>query len=136
MQQKIDPIVRKETAYIAMWTLIFSLVMQAVFLIIDRWDYTVLLGNLLGGCATIANFLMLGITVQRAVTKDEKEAGLAMKLSNTLRTFFLFVVALLGVLLPCFNTWTVLIPLFFTRLAVMIRPLWDKKYAAKEDNNQ
>lgn len=132
MQQKIDPIVRKETAYIAVWTLIFSLIMQAVFLIIDRWDYTVLLGNLLGGIATIINFFLLGITVQRAVLKEEKEAKQAMKISNTLRTFLLFIIALIGVLLPCFNTWTTLIPLFFSRFAVMLRPLWDKRRDATE----
>lgn len=46
---KIDAIVRRETIYIAVWVGILSLLMEAVFLIIGKWDYTVLLGNLLSG---------------------------------------------------------------------------------------
>ena len=44
-----------------------------------------------------------------------------------MRTFMLFVVAAVGVLLPVFSTWTVLIPLFFPRIAIMIRPFWGNK---------
>lgn len=46
---KIDATVRRETIYIAVWVGILSLLMEAVFLIIGKWDYTVLLGNLLSG---------------------------------------------------------------------------------------
>ena len=125
--QKIDKIVWKETKYIAVWILIFSAVMQAVFLVIGKWDYTVLLGNLLSGVAGILNFLLMGLTVQRAVEREEKEAKQMMKLSGLMRTFLLFVVTVAGVLLPCFSIWTVLIPLFFPRVAIALRPIWDRK---------
>ena len=132
MQQKIDPIVRKETAYIAVWTLIFSLIMQAVFLIIDQWDYTVLLGNLLGGAANVANFFFMALGVARAVEKDEKDAKQALKLSGSLRLLALFVIMLIGGLLEIFNVWAVLIPLLFTRPAIALRSLLDKSSRAKE----
>ena len=128
--KKIDPVVRKETAFMAAWTLIFSAILQAVFLVIGKWNYTVLLGNLLSAATVILNFLGMGITVQNAVEKEEKEAKQAMKASGMIRTLFLFVVAAIGVLLPVFSNWTVLIPLFFPRIIVTIRPLWDKKTAA------
>lgn len=132
--QKIDKVVLKETAYIAVWTAIFSAITQAVFLIIGKWNYTVLLGNLLSGSAVILNFLIMGITVQNAVNKEEKEAKQSMRLSNMLRTLFLFVVVVVGVLLKqCFSIWTVLIPLFFPRIAIAFRPLWDRK-KKKEDS--
>ena len=37
------------------------------------------------------------------------------------------VIVVIGVVLPCFSTWTVLIPMFFPRIAIAFRPLFDKK---------
>lgn len=125
--QKIDKVVLKETKYMTAWMLILSAILQAVFLVIGRWNYTVLLGNLLSGSAMILNFLLMGITVQKAVDKDPKEAKQAMKASGMARTFFLFLVAAIGILLKnVFSAWTVIIPMFFPRLIVAIRPLWDR----------
>ena len=124
---KLDPTVKQETGYIATWVIIFSAILQAVFLVIGKWNYTVLLGNLLSGATAIFNFLLMGITVQKAVLKEEKEAKTAIKASQALRTFLLFAVAAVGVLLPCFSTWTVIIPLLFPRIAIAVRPLFDKK---------
>ena len=120
---RIDETVKKETGYIAFWVLIFSILMQAVFLVVRRWDYTVLLGNLLSGALGIANFLLMGFAVQNAVEKEEKEAKDTMKASQSMRTLLLFVVVAAGVLLDCFNTVAVIVPLFFPRLAIAIRPI-------------
>ncbi len=120
---KLNDTVKKETAYIAAWILILSAVMQSVFLCIGKWDYTVLLGNILGGGAGILNFLLLGVTVQKAVNKDEKDAKTFMKASQSLRTLMLFIIAAIGAILNIFNTWTVLIPLLFPRIAIALSPL-------------
>ncbi len=134
--KKIDSTVRSETIYIAFWVIVLSAVVQAVFLIIEKWDYTVLLGNLLGGCLGVLNFFLMGITIQNAIAKeDEKAAKLTMKLSQGLRSLLLLVIAAAGVVLKYFNTWTVIIPLFFPRIAIMIRPLLDKR-KTKEVNNK
>ncbi|MBQ9112470.1 MAG: hypothetical protein IJY08_02705 [Clostridia bacterium] len=133
---KIDKVVLRETKYIAAWVIIFSAIMQAVFLVIGKWDYTVLLGNLLSGAAVILNFLGMGMTVQKAVDKEEKEAKQAMKASGMVRTFLLFITVVIGVLLDCFSIWTVIIPLFFPRIAVAIRPLWDKKANKKANKKE
>lgn len=124
---KIDVTVKKETQYIAVWVLLLSVLMQAVFLVIGKWDYTVLLGNLLSGSAAVLNFLLMGITVQNAITKEEKDAKSAMKVSQIYRNLFLLIVAVLGVALPCFNLWATVLPLFFPRIAIAFRPLFDKK---------
>lgn len=127
--KKIDAVVWQETGYIAIWVAIFSGLMQAVFLMLNAWDYTVLLGNLLTGAAGILNFFLMGLTVQNALGKEEKEAKGTMKLSQTYRFLFLAVVVALGCALPPFNTWAVIIPVFFPRVAVALRPLFDKKGA-------
>lgn len=118
---KIDSTVIKETKYIAAWVIIFSVVMEAVFLIIGKWGYTVLLGNLLGGFCAVANFFAMGITVQKAVEKDEKEAKTAVKASQGLRTVILFAVVAIVADVPFFNTWAVVIPLLFPRIAIALR---------------
>ncbi len=125
--KRIDPVVLKEVKYIAAFTLVLSALMQSVFLIIGKWDYTVLLGNVLGAVAAIGNFLLMGITVQNAVIKDEKDAKSLMKLSQSGRMLLLFVIALVGHLLPWFNTLSLVLPYVFPRLAIMLRPFFGKK---------
>lgn len=125
--KKLDPVVIKETIYIGVISLIFSAIMQSVFLIIGKWDYTVLLGNLLGYFAIITNFIVMGFGVQKAVTKDEKEAKSVMKVSQTFRMLFMFVVAIIGHVVPVFNLIAVVIPFLFPRIAIMLRPIFNKK---------
>ena len=136
---KVDRVVLRETGYIAAWTLIFSAVTQAVFLIIGAWDLTVLFGNLLSGVAGILNFFFMGLTVQKSLDKEEKDAKLAMRVSNAVRLLALFIVALVGGLLPSvFSIWTVLIPLIFPRIAIFIRPFFGRKdaeFTANTANN-
>ncbi len=123
----LDPTVKRETVYIFAVSLLCSMLMQAVFLVLGKWDYTVLLGNLLGLIASVGNFLLLGITVQNALGKDEKEARDRMKLSQMLRTLMLFVVALIGYLISVFNILSLVIAYLFPRIAVAVRPLLKKE---------
>ena len=124
---KIDEIVKKETRYIAIWVLLLSVLTQAVFLVIGKWDYTVLLGNLLSGSVAILNFLFMGISLQSAMNKEEKDAKNTMKLYRTYRNLFIMICTIVGVVLPCFNLWTVLLPLLYPRIAIVFRPYFDKK---------
>ncbi len=118
---KVDKTVLQETKFLGVWSLIFSMLMQAVFLVLRKWDYTVLLGNLWGVFVTLLNFFLLGLTVQIAVTKEEKEARNVMKLSHTLRNLMVLVLAIVGVVLPWFSTLPMIIALFFPRVAMTIR---------------
>ena len=124
---KIDATVWKETKYIAGFVLVLSVVMQAIFLIAGQWNYTVLLANLLSGFAGVLNFFLMGITVQKALTKDEKGAKATMKVSQMYRTLFLAVVLILGFTLPCFDMWATVIPFFFPRIAIAFRSFLDKR---------
>ena len=123
----IDKTVRQETGYIALCELLLGVLLQAVFLVIGQWNYTVLLGNLLSGGAAVLNFFLMGLTIQEATNREEKNARTLMRLSQSLRMVALFAAAALGVLLSCFNTVTALVPLFFPRLAVAFRPLVGRK---------
>ena len=125
--KKIDATVVKETGFVAVMTLILSVLLQAVFLVIGKWDYTVLLGNVLGAFAGIANFFLMGLTVQASLGLEVKDAKSRMKLSQTLRTLLMFAVAVVGYLVPVFNLITVVIPFLFPRIAVTVRAIMIKK---------
>lgn len=125
--KKIDSTILKETLYIFAVTLIFSALMQSVFLVIGKWNYTILLGNLLGLCGGVGNFFLMGLTVQSALNKTEDDAKKLMKVSQSLRMLMLFVVAIVGHLAPCFSLIAVVIPLIFPRIAIALRPVFMKK---------
>lgn len=126
--KKVHSTVIKETKFVGAWVLIFSALMEAVFLIIGKWDYTVLLGNILSAAAGIISFLFLGITIIKAISSgDSAYAKKLMRASQAIRTFFLFGIALLGALLPCFNIWATVIPILFPRLALLIRSFMVKR---------
>lgn len=123
MFKNIDPTVIKETRFIAAVVLILSALMQAVFLVLGKWDYTVLLGNLLGAALAVGNFFLMGLTVQKCLTLEPDEAKKRMKLSQQGRLLGLLVFCMIGAALPCFHTVAVLVPQFFPRIGVTIRGL-------------
>lgn len=123
MFKNVDPVVRKETRFIAAVVLILSALMQVVFLILGKWDYTVILGNLLGAALAVGNFFLMALTVQKAIGLEEKDAKKKLQLSQQLRLIMMLVVCVIGGALSCFNTLAVLIPQFFPRIGVSIRGL-------------
>lgn len=130
---KAEKIVLEETRNIAGWTIVFSVIMQIIFIFCGFWNYKVFLGNVLSSSLMIFNFYLMGISVQKAVASgDEKEARKIMKLSHSLRTFLIFVVVVIGVVLPFFSTAATIIPLFFTRIAVTANSIVKNKKKAKE----
>lgn len=120
-------VVYKETKYIATFCTVLSVLMQAVFLLLKRWDYSVLLGNALSLVISVLNFYFMGITVEKALSKDESDARKLMKSSQSIRSFGVFIAVMLGVILPWFNTVAVIVPIFFPRVAVSFRPLIKEK---------
>lgn len=132
----IDPTVIKETRFVAAFVLILSMLMEAVFLIIGKWDLTVLWGNLLSAGVSILNFFLLGLTVSKAMKKDEKDMNAYMKMSKAYR--FLFVAAVIGVGLyfKCFNDIAVLLPVAFPFIAIVIRGAIVKKSGKAEGGSK
>lgn len=123
MLKKVDPVVLKETRYIAIAVLLLSTLMQSVFLILGKWDVTVLLGNLYGAVIAVGNFFLMGLTVQKCLTMEPDDAKKHMKLSQQGRLLMMLVLCMIGAALPCFNTIALLVPQFFPRIGVTVRGL-------------
>lgn len=125
--------IKQEIAFITAWIVIFSAVMQGVFLILHffgvaKWDYTAILGNLLGAVFSILNFVFLGFTVEAAVNKEEKQAQASMRVSRLLRNLMIGAVVIVGIYVPVFNVWTTALPFFFPKIGILIRSkIKDKK---------
>lgn len=129
---KMDPAVKKETGYIAFWVVLLSVLMQAVFLIIRQWNLSVLLGNLGGAAAAVGSFLVLAVTVSKAVSSGKpEEAAKRVKASAGLRLIGMggFCALLIGVFHT--NVYATVIPLLFPRIGLMFRPMIDRKRGAK-----
>ncbi len=123
--KKPDETVVRETIYIASWTLILSAVLESVFLITGLWKPDVLFGNLLSAAGAVLNFFLMGLSVQNALDKEEKDASQLMRFSQSMRMFMLLAIGALGVLF--FDPVASIVPLFFPRIAVMFRPLFGNK---------
>ncbi len=125
--KKIDAAVVRATLYIGAWELVLSALMQAVFLVGGWWDITVLWGNLLGGAAAVLHYFLMGITVQKALKKEEKEAKDLMKLSLTLRNMMLVAVMVIGFVFDCFNVIALLVPMLFPSIGAKLSPMFIKE---------
>ena len=123
MFKKVDPVVMKETRFIALTVLILSAFMQAVFLVLGKWEDTVLLGNVYGAVLAVGNFFLMGLTVQKCLTMEPDDAKKRMKLSQQGRLMLLLVFCMIGAALSCFNTVALLVPQFFPRIGVTVRGL-------------
>lgn len=123
---KPDKTVIKEGCFIALAVLAMSIVMELVFLLIKRWNYTVLLGNLLGGSIAVLNFFLIGITIQNAVGKEQDEIKRKVRFSYSMRMFLISLGIIIGVAFPCFNSVASVLPYLFPRIAISLRPLFIK----------
>lgn len=127
MAEKIDPTVRRETLFIAACVAALTALMELVFLVLGHWDITVLWGGLLGAFAAILNFFLMGLTVQKAVGKEPKDASRLMRASQSMRMLMLVCFCAVGAAVPAFHLLSTLIPLLFPRFGVMLRGFMLKK---------
>ena len=118
---KVDSTIKTETKNIAKVVLILSALLEAVYLIIGQWNYTVLLGNLLGGAAGILNFFLMGLGLQSALKKDVDSAKTTVKFSHTYRYIILGVVMVIGIFVPFFDTISTIASIFFSSFGIYIR---------------
>jgi len=129
--KRLDPTVRKETGYIAVWVLALSLGLEAVFLLLRKWDLSVLGGNAVGGAAAVGNFLLMGITLTNAVAGPKEKIALKVRSSMTARLLGMAAVCALAVGVLHANVYATVIPLLFPRVGIAFRSVADRKRGVK-----
>ena len=125
---KLDPIIRRETKHLALGIGVADLLMIAVFVLLRRFDYTVVTGAILGTAAAVLNFLLLGITVQTAANQQDGQKKL-VQASYSLRMMMLCLTVILGAVLPWFHTVAVIVPLLLNTPIILLLQAIDRKKA-------
>lgn len=122
--KKNEPIYQ-EMRSLSPYFLIISGVYLCVTLVLCfamKFDYTLPVGAVYGTAVAALNFLLLGKTAQKALRKrSEKAANTYMSTMYAVRYLGLFAMLTLGALAPFISLITAIIPLFFPKLAIMIR---------------
>ena len=114
---KLSPAILKETKHIAIGVLIGDVLMLAVFALLKRLDYTVILGALLGSAAAVLNFFVMGVRAQRAMA-DPDRARIIIQRSYTTRMLLMVAVMAVGVAAPCFHVVAVVIPFLLPGITI------------------
>ena len=133
----MDPAVRKETGYIAVWVVLLSLVMEAVFLLLGKWELSVLFGNLGGAAVAIGNFFLMALiatrVMNRAVEHGKPEEAVT-KVKATAMVRLLGCAALLAILIKVFGTniYATLIPMLFPRIGIVFWPKFNKNRGVEQ----
>ena len=125
---KIQKAIWKETVHIAEGVVVLSVLMQLVFLLIGKWDMTVLYGTLLGSAYAILNFFILGLTVQKVANEgNEKQGKNWMQFSYSCRMMGTMLVVFMGLSMPWFNWVAVFLPQLFPRITIAAMGFTGKK---------
>lgn len=116
---KIDETVRRETIHVIEGVIILSVVMELCWFLLGWWNYTILLGNLLGAAAGIANFFLMGQMVAQVMEKEPEEQKKLVRQSQLKRSLMLFAAMIIAGLLPWFDLFATIIPILFPRMIIM-----------------
>lgn len=131
----MDPVVKKETAYIAAGTAAISALVQIVWAVFFEYDISVFLGALWGGVFAVWNFFMLGVTVNKAAHDgDQMLAKRRIHASYSLRLALTALMVVVAVILPRINWIMAVMSLFFPRLTILVEPLFRKELRKKGGN--
>ncbi len=137
-----------ETAIIFIGELIVSLAVTGVYLLLDKFSYKVITGVALGSIVTVVNFLILTLSVNRAIDKFMKKRGdgelsdeeaekfakenaasvqFAATRSYVLRTLLMLGAFVLAFTLDYFEVIATLIPLLAYRPIIYVSELIRKR---------
>ena len=133
--KNLAPAIRKETKRVGIFTFSGVIVMWIVFLILHAcmpekipFDYTVILGGLLGGFIAILNFFRMGITIQKVSAEtNEDNARLRMKASYSRRTLLQMAWVIVAITAPCFQFAAGILPLLFPSFGIKLMGLIHKE---------
>ena len=128
--------------------ILLSLIVCAVYLIIGKFDYTVITGAALGTAITVLNFLYLAVTTTKAVdnflmlrgekemTEEENAAFVAehqariqnkIKVSYIIRTVTMLIALVAAFILDFFAVIATLVPLLLYRPITIVAALIKRK---------
>ncbi len=131
--------VKKEVVTIGIGIVTCSIITIVVFLIIGKFDLSVLLGGIYGGVVSFLNFLFLAFTVQRIADMAEQnlvdDAKKRMQASYSSRqlgmTIAIGIGLFIGTKYGVFHWLPMIIAASYPRITILALSLFNKKYKKK-----
>lgn len=123
---KLQPAVKKTVRLLTLGCIICLLIMLAVFGVVDligwiSFDYTVILGGLVGTGIAVLNFVLMCLTVQAAAQiEDKKQMKGKLQLSYNGRMVLQAGWVVAAFLLPCFQPVAAALPLLFPSAVIIV----------------
>ena len=123
---KLQKAVKDETIFVALGSMILSVLMVIVFFALSRvfpdrvpMDASVLIGAI-GGCAVaVGNFFLMALTVQKvAGIENYEQAYRSMQISYRYRTFLQLIWCVLSMILTFINPVAGMLPLLWPSLLI------------------
>ena len=121
---KLQPESKKELRRIAGGTAICTAAMWALFAALHvvgwvKFDYTVILGSLIGAAVAVGNFAGICLVVQKIIDEqDEKKRKAKLQVSYNSRMLLQAVWVVVAIAAPCFQPFASVLPLFFPRITI------------------
>ena len=107
---------------LACGTLVGAALMLLVFALLGKLSRSVVIGALVGVCATVLHFYLLCICVQKAVTKGDR-AKAYMQSTLALRNMLLLGIMIAGITLLETQPVATILPALFPRITIFVLQL-------------
>ena len=112
--------VYKDALKVSAVIFVLGIIEFIIFTLFMNFRTDILIGTLYGCAFTSLNFFYLAYCVNRSVERDEKAAKAYMSATYTLRMLLTAVMIVIAAKVDIIYLWAAIIPLAFTRIAVMI----------------
>lgn len=114
---------KREIKIMIIGAAVLCIIMYGVFAAFGHYGLDVILGTVLGYIVCTGNYLLLAVTVQKAVdTEDKKRANTMLSASHTVRFILIILIEIIAFKLPGINGIAAVIPLLFPRIVLMFTP--------------
>ena len=118
---------KKSIKNVAIYNLILVIPLNIGFMLLGNWDITVLYGSLFGYLISMFNFISLAFSVEKAVDMETKKSQVYMNGTYAGRMILVGALIVFGFKVSIFNWVSVVIPLIFTRISMMLMAFFKKE---------
>lgn len=123
---------KRDMRNIAVGTVILSAAMVAVFALLGRFGWDVLWGALLGTAVAVLNFILLSVTVNRALDGGKRGAQTVMGISYLLRLILIAAMVVFAIKSPKIYYVSAVIPLIFPQCVILFLKTRKRKTQPKK----
>ena len=122
------------------WFLAVNAVYFALLLVLffaGGFNYSLLLGGVWGNLVSVGNFFLMGRSAEKALRLNSgKSAQTYMNTMYCLRYLGLFLAMTAAALVPFIDLICAAVPLFFPKLVISVRGLWETRTRRSNDTGR